>query len=247
ESGDPADVRGFPGPDPRDDAAVCLGCHAASHGLGAWTAGEHARAGLSCIDCHDPHAGWDRQPAAARLGTRPRSAMRERCFGCHPEVRAEIRLPSRHPMDDGQLDCASCHDVHGTYPGLLRTAGRVKDLCVECHPAQEGPFVFQHAPVEEDCTICHRPHGAVADGLLAQTQPFLCLQCHEAHFHAGLASPTETTVTFGTVPPNTWANPFGELGMKHAFLTRCTQCHVAVHGSDSPSQGVSGRGGNLTR
>ena len=33
------------------------------------------------------------------------------------------------------------------------------------------------------CAVCHDPHGSVANNLLAQNEPFLCLQCHEGHFH----------------------------------------------------------------
>lgn len=247
ESGDAESIRNFPGKDPSSDSALCIGCHATSHGFGAWEASEHARVGLSCVSCHNPHAGYDEERPSAALGKRVKEDLYEGCYECHAEVRAQMRLPSRHPVTEGKMDCGSCHDVHGNYPALLRTQGRVNDLCFECHPRQQGPFVFQHDPVEEDCSICHAPHGAVADHLLVQTQPFLCLQCHEGHFHAALESPESEEVTFGTIEPNVWQNPFGHQGMKRAFLTKCTQCHPAVHGSDNSSQGVSGSGANLTR
>jgi DmsE family decaheme c-type cytochrome len=245
KEGDPELVRTFPGENRAEDAELCLGCHASASGMGAWPAGEHALAGVSCADCHEVH-GDPRQLGHTVLGARPVD-LQERCYDCHPEVRAQVRMPSRHPISEGHMTCAACHDPHGANPGLLATPNRVNDLCVDCHPAQHGPFVFQHEPVEESCLLCHQPHGAVADKLLAQTEPFLCLQCHEAHFHAGLESPEDTTPTFGTIEPNTWENPFGEFGMKRAFLTRCTQCHQSVHGSDLSSQGVSGQGRNLTR
>lgn len=247
ETGDPESIRVFPGANPDDDAMLCLGCHTSSHGLGAWPASEHARVGLSCVSCHNPHLGYDKAPPPSALGKAPTVDLYEGCYECHAEVRAQIRLPSRHPLLEGRMNCGSCHDVHGAQPNLLRTAGRINDLCYECHPRQQGPFVFQHDPVEEDCGTCHAAHGSIADHLLVQTQPFLCLQCHEGHFHAALESPEATEVTFGVIPPNTWQNPFGHQGMKRAFLTKCTQCHSAVHGTDNPSQGVSGGGTNLMR
>ena len=42
-------------------------------------------------------------------------------------------------------------------------------------------------------------------------------------------------------------NPFGRFGMKKSFLTKCTQCHSAVHGSDLPSAGTSGGGTSRSR
>jgi hypothetical protein len=36
-------------------------------------------------------------------------------------------------------------------------------------------------------------------------------------------------------------------GNKKAFLTKCTQCHSEIHGSDLPSQSTSGAGEALTR
>jgi DmsE family decaheme c-type cytochrome len=244
QSGDPAAIRGYPGETPESDAALCLGCHTSAHSMGAWRASEHALAGLSCVSCHNPHWGYDGSQPAAGLGQRREQELYEGCFECHAEVRAQIHLPSRHPILEGKMNCGSCHDVHGTYDAQLKTHGRVNDLCFECHPRQQGPFIHQHEPVEEDCSICHAAHGAVADDLLKQTQPFLCLQCHEAHFHAGLAGSESPQPTVGNDTP---PNPFLVRGMKHAFLTKCTQCHSSVHGTNGSSQGVSGRGGNLTR
>ena len=261
EEADPDLIRTFPGPSPEEDAAVCLKCHASSHNLGAWNAGEHAMAGVTCIDCHQIHPGAGQPGHDPRLGHRAADNPYRRCFDCHPEVQAQIHMPSHHPIPEGKMNCGSCHDPHGLTEGLLKTQFRKNDVCLDCHPAMQGPHVFQHDPVEEDCTICHSPHGAPADNLLTQTEPFLCLQCHEAHFHAALggaegAADTNPLAgyTFGTVtnPGGPLRrievdNPFGALGMKKSFLTKCTQCHVAVHGSDTPSAGISGGGRAMTR
>jgi hypothetical protein len=34
---------------------------------------------------------------------------------------------------------------------------------------------------------------------------------------------------------------------KQGMLTKCTQCHTEIHGSDMPSQSISGGGSALTR
>jgi hypothetical protein len=40
---------------------------------------------------------------------------------------------------------------------------------------------------------------------------------------------------------------FPARGFQMAYTTKCTQCHSQVHGSDLPSQSVSGSGKVLTR
>ena len=37
---------------------------------------------------------------------------------------------------------------------------------------------------------CHDPHGAMVNNMLKQNEPFLCLQCHEMHFHSARVGPT---------------------------------------------------------
>jgi predicted CXXCH cytochrome family protein len=158
--------------------------------------------------------------------------------------------------------------VHGATGESLNTDERLNDLCLNCHTRYQGPFVFGHAPVEDDCTICHDPHGSVANNLLAQNEPFLCLQCHEGHFHilregASEASTRPLTVDKGFDKDGDgiadqksfnidngetlveMANPHGSEGFQMSFGTKCTTCHQVVHGSDYPSQPLSG--GGLTR
>jgi predicted CXXCH cytochrome family protein len=72
--------------------------------------------------------------------------------------------------------------------------------------------------VTENCQNCHTPHGSVNSHLLNAALPFLCLQCHTGHLA-------------GTTP-----------GLKQLFTNRCTDCHSQIHGSDTPSPAVTGRG-----
>ena len=90
---------------------------------------------------------------------------------------------------------------------------------------------------------CHNPHGTVANNLLKQGEPFLCLQCHEMHFHGARVA----TIPALTLPSAGSTNTNGSTGFMGAFNTRCSNCHNKVHGSDLPSQGVTGRGKALTR
>lgn len=227
ESGEVEGLVRFTG-DPAEDAAACLACHA-TRGGEEWSAAAHANH-VGCTECHSIHT--TKAPTAS-------------CSSCHQEVQALMFAPSHHPVKEGKMTCASCHNVHLANPSALRTEGRLNDLCVTCHQAQEGPFIFQHAPVEEDCSICHTPHGSVADNLLVANEPFLCLQCHSFHFHTGKKPVDQAgTVIVGGKP---YPNVLGVYGYSKSFGTKCTQCHPRVHGSDLPSQGISSQGKNLTR
>lgn len=227
EEGDPALIRTFAEPT-AEDAAVCLDCHRAK-GTPEWTASTHAMEEILCFECHTVHRE-----------TNPL----ESCADCHQEVYAELQLPSHHPVREGKLTCVSCHDPHLATEAQLATHRRVNDLCFDCHQSKEGPYIFEHEPVVEDCRLCHRAHGAVADNLLTANQPMLCLQCHDIHFHAGLLSPDEGHVDVGG---REFENPWGAEGMNRAFTTSCTQCHSQIHGSDLPTQSLAGGGHGMVR
>ena len=152
------------------------------------------------------------------------------------------------------MTCSDCHAVHGSPVRMLKTEERINDLCFRCHAGYQGPFVYEHAPVVEDCTICHEPHGTVANNLLKQNEPFICLQCHEFHFHAGKTSPggelskaTHKDILVENAGEKPYTGPFPASGFRIAYTTKCTQCHSQIHGSDLPSLSIPGEGKALTR
>jgi DmsE family decaheme c-type cytochrome len=206
------------------DVAACMECHA-TKGLDEWSASTHAMENVSCGSCHGIHEG---KKASAS------------CTDCHPDVFAQFQLPNHHPVPEKKMSCYDCHDPHSASESMMKDNHmRLNDLCYTCHQSQEGPFIFEHQPVQENCNLCHQPHGSVADNLLTANEPMLCLQCHEFHFHAGLVSPEEREVEVGGRP---FDNPYGDQGMNISFTTKCSQCHSQVHGTDLPSQTLSGAG-----
>jgi DmsE family decaheme c-type cytochrome len=152
-------------------SAPCLACHAGESHLQDWRAGDHAKAGVACTDCHELHGGT----GAALL----KKATPELCYGCHLDVRAQFALPERHRVDENALACGDCHTPHGSQNqrSLLRPDDRT---CLSCHNELTGPFVFEHAGlVVEGCGSCHVPHGSVNRHLLHYQQvASLCYQCH---------------------------------------------------------------------
>jgi len=198
---------------------VCLGCHndgARFH----WPGSVHDVEGNACVDCHDVHTPSD--PVLA-LETQP-----EVCYGCHKEQRAQFLRQSRHPVQGatdspshvGLLACTDCHQPHGSAGPANLIRNTVNEQCYDCHAEKRGPFLWEHAPVQEDCTNCHTPHGSNYENLLVARQPYLCQQCHLANFHpSGGYSGTG-------VPPN---------GADQRMLGKqCLNCHVQIHGSNHP-------------
>jgi predicted CXXCH cytochrome family protein len=96
--------------------------------------------------------------------------------------------------------------------------------------------MFEHDPVNEDCAICHNPHGSTSDNLLVQAEPFVCMSCHPLHFHTSLEG-YEGEFTVPLHPERSGVST--SEGFKPGMLTKCTQCHTEVHGSDLPAQSIS--------
>ena len=215
---------------------MCLTCHDDA-GFDDWAFSHHNTGGLNCADCHQMHAD---------VGVHAQSLKAELpglCYDCHTGVRAAFVMPSHHPVREGMLDCSDCHAPHGGTVSLTHE-GSGRELCFSCHADKEGPFVYEHAPANEDCMLCHTPHGSVANDLLREGEPALCLNCHAMHFHAtvegvdGPFSAPQAPERTGISTPDGW---------KRGMLTKCTQCHTGIHGTDMPSQSISTGGNALTR
>lgn len=210
---------------------LCLSCHS-GHSFDDWAFTGHSAAGVTCTNCHLVHAENGNRKSSPEL-----------CYDCHSEVRAASYMPSHHPIAEGKITCQDCHGLHGQ-KSVFALDDDGRELCFGCHADKEGPFMFEHAPVNEDCSICHTAHGSVADNLLKQAEPALCLSCHPMHFHAtvegieGAFTPPQATDRSGVSTFDAW---------KPAMLAKCTQCHAAIHGTDMPSQTISTGGNALTR
>jgi DmsE family decaheme c-type cytochrome len=198
---------------------VCLWCHAKSDHVNNWFSGAHAGHDVRCIDCHTIHEGGPRglehlallsSGGEVQREPRPidsRRTQNDKCLQCHRKQEAQSNLPYHHPLREAKMSCLDCHDPHGGSAGNNLNASNTNQLCFQCHAEFQGPFSFQHPPVNEDCLKCHSPHGSPNQNMLVISQPALCLQCHSAH-HNGASTP---------------------------IVDRCTNCHNSIHGTDVPS------------
>ncbi|MBI3924829.1 MAG: DmsE family decaheme c-type cytochrome [Armatimonadetes bacterium] len=191
----------------------CLKCHEKMHAQTDWRFSEHAAANVSCLDCHRPHPAEKKDAYPRMLADN----QPELCYSCHQEQQAQANWPSHHPIREGRILCADCHNPHGAGLSAFQGAPDDRELCLKCHARYRGPFALEHPPVSESCLICHRPHGSVENNLLVTSQTHLCLRCHSTvhnpHQQARLLSPEG-------------------LENRLLYFTRCSICHQEVHGTD---------------
>ena len=151
-----------------------------------------------CESCHGPcslhsDSGGEIKPPFSFTAGRPEPASLSTlagvpparttetvCYQCHNDVRGQFQLPSHHPVPEGRMKCTECHSPH---KGSVLAGGSTALLsqdenCLKCHPAQRGPYVFEHEAMQEGCTICHTAHGSVNAKMLTVRDSNLCLKCH---------------------------------------------------------------------
>ncbi len=191
---------------------MCLGCHRDAVGTG-WHSAAHAAAQVGCADCHSSHEPRD---PVLQTATQP-----EVCYQCHQVTRAEAAKAFAHPFRQGKMDCSSCHALHGDNAASPLVRNNVNDTCYQCHAQTRGPFLWEHAPVSEDCGLCHAPHGSLHPGMLTRRGPLLCQSCHSQAGHPSVAYDTDD------LP--------GGTPSRFLLGQNCLNCHTQVHGSNHPS------------
>lgn len=144
-----------------------------------------------CLKCHD-----------GRIAKREMHPI-GRAFGA-----AGIVKPERWPAPDGQLSCATCHDIRracdhdrsrpARNSEFLRDydADNPSAFCARCHVETEAHARFNPhrmlnrsgERVAQTCQFCHaigiESRGLSArtgDPLLMTPEPALCLSCHDRH------------------------------------------------------------------
>ena len=213
-----------------DKNANCLTCHAGGSKRTHWTGSAHQTRGTACTSCHTMHSP---DKVLTKL-TQP-----EVCFTCHKQQRAEANRTFRHPILEGKVACADCHNPHGSIGRALMKRDAVVDTCYQCHAEKRGPFVHNHGPVTEDCTLCHNPHGTVADSMLKLRPPFLCHQCHTPH-GGNIAQVRGQNQELAKYGPLLSATSGGKSGINYTQARGCLNCHTQIHGSNNPASGLLG-------
>lgn len=194
------------GSEPDKLSGKCLECHGSDTQLAMWDMSLHSRNDISCFSCHTMHVG------------RANVDQPTKCFTCHREIRSAVNKQSHHPIIEHKLKCTDCHNTHGTLSPQMTRDDTVNQLCYQCHAEKRGPFIWGHSPVEENCLICHTPHGSRHAKLLVEKIPNLCQDCHDWSRHPG--TPYAANSAFaGSSPSNRF------------YGRSCLNCHSEIHGS----------------
>lgn len=211
---------------PRDVSERCLSCHN-REAHAQWQGSQHDARNITCVNCHSMHAS--KSDAALLKAT----SVLQTCAQCHRDKAAKMLRSNHMPVREGKLDCTTCHNQHGsTNVRMLRAGNTINEACVSCHTEKRGPFLWEHAPVQENCTTCHDPHGSSNDRLLVAKPPALCQRCHIGASHPSIRFDATWYPNVSPVPPTgLTALPLSGLMSGRA----CVNCHSNIHGSNHPS------------
>lgn len=131
---------------------LCASCHpGVAAQRAARTTHVSAGAGLSCTDCHNPHARG--------RGALKAASVNETCAPCH-RTQSGPFLFEHPPVEES---CLNCHAPHGApQPALLKM--NAASLCLSCH--SQAPFFHSFTGMDRftlgrSCANCHSQiHGS---------------------------------------------------------------------------------------
>ncbi len=201
---------------------TCEGCHTKE--AQEFKKSTHARLMIpsddikaqGCESCHGPGSLHVEAGGGRGVGgiINPRKDP-STCFACHTDKKMEFRQTFHHPVLEGKMSCADCHNPHGedVRPWSATTQQDINEACYKCHKDQRGPFVWEHEALREGCTTCHSVHGSINEKMLVERDANLCLKCHAQVVAPAAAAPSHSS----------------RLSQGTCFSAGC---HTAVHGSN---------------
>ena len=196
---------------------ICLQCHQGGMQM-HWIGSTHEAEDLACVDCHSIHERHD---------VTERTAQKEVCYKCHQTIRAQTLRVSRHPIRENKVICSDCHNAHGSVGPASLKQFTINENCYACHAEKRGPFLWEHQPVTEDCTLCHNVHGSNHAALLNKPGPHLCQQCHSTIVGSNSRTHIGRFLDYGNL---------SDPGVNRFVVgANCANCHSKVHGSNHPS------------
>lgn len=200
--------------DPYSEFDVCNKCHFGNSELDFAHGGKHFQEGINCSGCHVIHSSAD-HPGQLRKGD-----VYSTCNECHTLEMTSFSQIASHPVKSGGISCIDCHDYFSAVNNHS-TSDSENQLCYNCHPEMEGPFMHEHEATRDygledgGCLNCHDAHGSPFEYLLKEPTVQICRQCH--------VIPGHSTAHSGV------------------FAGRdCLDCHIDIHGSNSNAYYFSG-------
>ena len=195
-----------------DKNKLCLGCHQKDPRRMNWLSSTHANRDTGCTSCHQIHTSHD--------NVRDKLTQPQVCFACHKEQRVQINKPSRHPILEGKVSCADCHNVHGEQSQADGQEQRQRGLLPVPHGKARA---LRAQPPAGDRRLHHLPPAARHD----HRQP---AQVAPAVPVPGLPRPRAATRRRTPAFRRPGRQHTAQLG---TVARGCLNCHTNIHGSNS--------------
>ena len=216
-------------------SASCLGCHESKVlPRTNWTGSQHEARGVACNDCHNIHAP---RAESAEQGDAGRSLL-------HVPQGAARADPPRLGAPAGGDEPGEHRRRWPVRTATTRTArpgpkllvkNSVNETCYTCHPERRGPFLWEHAPVADNCTNCHTPHGSTNAPLLKTRAPWLCQECHSGDHAQSGQQRRQSGRRQRDDDQRAAAAGRGRRRARRSRARACLNCHVLIHGSNHPA------------
>lgn len=190
-----------------DVTNVGVGAHTAHVSGGKWSKP------VDCATCHvvptmvftstHPNGGAAEVLPAVKYD----AATRTCATSCHGVGDAGVpRSPEWNTADAG-ISCSSCH---GAPPALPHPQVTQQNLCILCHPAENGQLA----------------RGTHVNGVVNQNQPMACNSCHGNATSMSGAPPNDLSGSADTTRAGVGAHQAHLVGRGLARQVACAECHV---------------------
>ena len=184
--GDPTKIVRFKTLKPSQANDICLKCHKQSD-LTLWHTGLHARAKLSCTNCHDPHSPGEKtllndiENGKLQLEGLTRAIDQAVIEGNIAAEGSEEKAAANEKVAQLKTERNALRDkLKGVETLYQRTAEPY--VCYNCHKSQQVQSKMpSHHPIPEgkmSCSSCHSPHGGQISMLTQESVVDTCFRCH---------------------------------------------------------------------
>ncbi|NQV14170.1 cytochrome c3 family protein [bacterium] len=213
---------------------------------------------IYCGTCHTPHSLKPLEPGGLAPFLREEVKNSALCLNCHSDQAQDhkshpihVRIGPQHNMasaaffgENNNIECMTCHPVHGKENTTGVKGEDRKDLCVSCHEPYfnieltdhdlstsletKGAAIGPSLGDQDACAACHSSHAGKDDSMWftklkkSDGKNAFCLSCH---IDDGLAREKAFTHLGHPVSNKRLEKNIPALGIKAGDELQCSACH----------------------